>query len=129
MTPLQIAQSAWDNMLPRDHHDDATEAELSEAADEFRTDTFATSMWLCDNLRQPEGETTCTRQWWGCHNSEDIDVSSATCLAAREELRDRMQADCAAQIEARVPSIRASNIQDAREYQADCYRDDAHHWF
>lgn len=143
-TNFRAAQSVWDNMLPRDHHDDATDVELLEASDQFRTDTFATSMWLCDNLRQAEGDTTCTRQWWGLHKREEIDVSDATvdqlwvliidgteqqCLAAREELRDRMLRDCAQQIEARVPAIRASNIADAREYMADSYRDDPHLWF
>lgn len=143
-TNFRAAQSVWDNMIPRDHHDDATDVELLEASDQFRTDTWATSDWLNRNLKQTEGDTTCTRQWWGKFDRADIDVSDATvdqlwvliidgteqqCLAAREELRDRMLRDCAADIEARVPAIRASNIADARDYMADCYRDDAHHWY
>lgn len=131
---FRSAQSRWDAMLPLDRDTEPSDVELMEAADQLRTDTFATSMWLCDNLKQAEGNTTCTRQWWGMHKREEIDVSGATvdqlwvliidgteqqCLAAREELRDRMLRDCAADIEARVPAIRASNLQDAADYMAD----------
>ena len=144
MNALQICQSRWDNMLPTDHDNDATQSELMEATDQFRTDTWATSDWLARSLQQAEGDTTSTREWWGKHDRADIDVSDATvdqlwvliidgteqqCLAAREELRDRMIAGCAADIEARVPAIRAANIAESREYQADCYRDDPHHWY
>lgn len=131
---FRSAQSRWDAMLPLDRDTEPSDVELMEAADQLRTDTFATSMWLCDNLKQAEGNTTCTRQWWGMHKREEIDVSGATvdqlwvliidgteqqCLAAREELRDRMLRDSRADIEARVPAIRASNLQDAAEYMAE----------
>jgi hypothetical protein len=121
-------------MLPADRDDEPTQYELSQAADEFRTDTFSTSLWLVDHLTQPEGYTTSTRQYWGCHQRDQIDVSDATVdelwvlildgteqqvLAARDELRDRMERDCAADIEARVPAIRASNLQDAAELAAE----------
>jgi hypothetical protein len=128
---FRSAQAVWDAMLPTEH-DDATDSELSEARDEFLSDTFATSMWLCDHLQQPELSTTSTRPFWG--RGLDLDVTGATvdqlwvliltgtndaCLAARHELRERMVDGSAAAIEARVPSIRASNLADARQYMAE----------
>lgn len=129
---FRSAQSRWDAMLPLDRDTEPTEAELSEATDQFLTDTWATSDWLNQNLKQPELQTTCTRAYWG--RGLDIDVSGATvdelwvlildgtneqCLAARHELRERMVAGSRADIEARVPSIRARNLQDAAEYMAE----------
>ena len=129
---FRSAQSRWDAMLPLERDDDPTEAELSEATDQFLTDTWATSDWLNQNLKQPELQTTCTRAFWG--RGLDIDVSDASvdelwvlildgtneqCLAARHELRERMVAGSRADIEARVPAIRASNLQDAAMYMAE----------
>lgn len=129
---FRSAQSRWDAMPPLERDDDPTEAELSEATDQFLTDTWATSDWLNQNLKQPELQTTCTRAYWG--RGLDIDVSDASvdelwvlildgtneqCLAARHELRERMVAGSRADIEARVPAIRASNLQDAAMYMAE----------
>lgn len=131
---FRSAQSRWDNMLPPEPDDEWTESELSEATDEFLIDTWATSDWLCQNLKQPELSTTDIREWAWAHKPEQIDVFDATldqlwalmmsgtqhqCLAARDELRDRMVKACRDQIEARVPAIRASNLQAAREYAAE----------
>ncbi len=131
---FRSAQSVWDNMAPPEPDDEPTTSELSDAESEFLTDTFATSMWLCDNLKQAELSRTDVSEWRWAHKPEQIDVSDATvdplwaliidgtqhqCLAARDELRDRMTKACRDQIEARVPAIRASNVQAAREYAAE----------
>ena len=130
---FRSAQSRWDALLPAEHDDEPTHLELLVAKDEFLTDTWATSDWLVRSLQQPELSTTDTSPWWGCHK-RDIDVSGATvdqlwvlildgsneqCLAARHELRERMVDACGADIEARVPSIRAANLAEAREYMAE----------
>lgn len=127
---FRSAQSRWDNMVPVDRDDEPTQYELVQATDEFLTDTWATTDWLCQNTTQPELETTNISAWHWAHKPEQIDVTDATidqlwtlvltgtqhqCLAARDELRDRMVKACAADIEARVPAIRASNLADAAE--------------
>ena len=126
---FRSAQSRWDNMLPPEPDDEWTESELSEATDEFLIDTWATSDWLCQNLKQPELELT--RVPLGVAEEDVCDLTldqlwalmmsgtDAQLIAARFELRDRMTKACRQQIEARVPAIRASNLQAAREYAAE----------
>ena len=126
---FRSAQSRWDNMLPPEPDDEWTESELSEATDEFLIDTWATSDWLCQNLKQPELEVTRVPLGVAEEDISDLTLDqlwalmmSGTqhqCLAARDELRDRMTKACRQQIEARVPAIRASNLQAAREYAAE----------
>lgn len=126
---FRSAQSRWDNMLPLEPDDEWTESELSEATDEFLIDTWATSDWLCQNLKQPE--LGVTRVPLGVAEEDISDLTldqlwvlmmsgtDAQLIAARFELRDRMVKACRQQIEARVPAIRASNLQAAREYAAE----------
>jgi hypothetical protein len=79
-----------------------TQDMLADAEDEFLTDTCATSLWLVENLKQADGESTFTDGFW------HLDMSNATvdqlwaliltgsndqCLHARMELRDRMVKD------------------------------------
>ena len=126
---FRTAQSAWDNLLPVERDDEPTVYELSEARDEFLSDSFATSLWLVDNLKQPEGQNT---SLWSL--TRDIDVSNATIdqlwvlimsgteqqlIAARFELIERMCDANAKDIEARVPAIRAANRVEAVEYLAE----------
>lgn len=135
---FRSAQSRWDAMLPTDRDDEPTEYELSLATDEFLTDTWATCDWLNRHLQQPELSTTSTRAYWG--RGLDLDVTDATvdelwvliisgtdaqCLAARHELRERMVDGSSAEIEARVPAIRASRLQDAAEYMAELHAEAA----
>jgi hypothetical protein len=61
---FRSAQARWDNLLPDERDDEPTVYELSEARDEFLTDTFAASLWLVDNLAQPELSTTRVRSRW-----------------------------------------------------------------
>lgn len=126
---FRSAQSRWDNMLPAEPDDEWTESELSEATDEFLIDTWATSDWLCQNLKQPELEVTRVPLGVAEEDISDLTLdqlwvlmmsgTDAQLIAARFELRDRMTKACRQQIEARVPAIRASNLQAAREYAAE----------
>lgn len=126
---FRSAQSRWDNMLPPEPDDEWTESELSEATDEFLIDTWATSDWLCQNLKQPELEVTRVPLGVAEEDISDLTLdqlwalmmsgTDAQLIAARFELRDRMTKACRQQIEARVPAIRASNLQAAREYAAE----------
>lgn len=126
---FRSAQARWDAMLPDERDDEPTVYELSEARDEFLTDTFATSLWLVDNLAQPELSTTRVRSRWVEEDMTELTIDELWVLilsgtekqliAARFELVDRMCEDSADNIEARVPSIRASNLADAREYMAE----------
>lgn len=127
---FRSAQARWDHMVPMDRDDEPTAYELSLAEDEFLTDAWATTDWLCQNTTQPELETTNVSAWAWAHKPEQIDVTDATvdqlwtlvltgtqhqCLAARDELRERMVKACASDIEARVPVIRAGLLADAAE--------------
>jgi len=127
---FRSAQARWDAMLPDERDDEPTVYELSEARDEFLTDTCATSLWLVDNLAQPSDATTRVRSRWG----ELEDMSELTIdelwvlilsgtekqlIAARFELVDRMCEASADNIEARVPAIRAANRVEAAEYLAE----------
>lgn len=126
---FRSAQSVWDNMAPPEPDDEWTESELSEATDEFLIDTWATSDWLCQNLKQPELEVTRVPLGVAEEDISDLTLdqlwvlmmsgTDAQLIAARFELRDRMVAGSRADIEARVPAIRASNLQDAAEYAAE----------
>lgn len=126
---FRSAQSRWDNMLPPEPDDEPTTSELSDAESEFLTDTWATSYWLACSLQQPE--LGVTRVPLGVAEEDISDLTldqlwvlmmsgtDAQLIAARFELRDRMTKACRDQIEARVPAIRASNVQAAREYAAE----------
>ena len=124
---FRSAQSRWDAMLPLERDDDPTDAELSEATDQFLTDTWATSDWLNQNLKQPELDTTYVPLRAEDMTSLTIDQlwvliltgTNQQLIDARLELVDRMCAERASDIEARVPSIRARNLQDAAEYAAE----------
>lgn len=126
---FRSAQSVWDNMAPPEPDDEWTESELSEATDDFLIDTWATSDWLCQNLKQPELEVTRVPLGVAEEDISDLTLdqlwvlmmsgTDAQLIAARFELRDRMTKACRQQIEARVPAIRASNLQAAREYAAE----------
>lgn len=133
MNALQICQSRWDNMAPPEPDEipqQTIDSALDDARDEFLTDTFATSMWLCDNLKQAEGDSTFTDGFW------HLDMSNATidqlwaliltgsndqCLHARMELRDRMCKSSAADIKARADAL----LRNAPEPDGD----DANLWF
>tara|TARA_R110000868_G_scaffold198371_4_gene444697 strand:- start:179 stop:556 length:378 start_codon:yes stop_codon:yes gene_type:complete len=119
-------------MAPPEHDDEPTTSELSEATEQFLTDTWATCDWLNQNLQQPDGSTTSVG--WLTWERDGLDVTKASidelwvliltgtsdeCLAARHELRERMVDGSSADIEARVPSIRAANLQEARDYMAE----------
>ena len=126
---FRSAQARWDAMLPDERDDEPTVYELSEARDEFLTDTFATSLWLVDNLAQPELSTTRVRSRWVEEDMTELTIDELWVLilsgtekqliAARFELVDRMCEDSADNIEARVPSIRAANRVEAAEYLAE----------
>jgi len=126
---FRSAQARWDNLLPDERDDEPTVYELSEARDEFLTDAFATSLWLVDNLAQPELSTTCVRSRWVEEDMTELTIDELWVLilsgtekqliAARFELVDRMCEDSADNIEARVPAIRAANRVEAAEYLAE----------
>jgi len=126
---FKSAQARWDAMLPDERDDEPTVYELSEARDEFLTDTFATSFWLVDNLWQPELSTTRVRSRWVEEDMTELTIDELWVLilsgtekqliAARFELVDRMCEDSADNIEARVPAIRAANRVEAAEYLAE----------
>jgi hypothetical protein len=126
---FRSAQARWDNLLPDERDDEPTVYELSEARDEFLTDTFATSLWLVDNLAQPELSTTRVRSRWVEEDMTELTIDELWVLilsgtekqliAARFELVDRMCEDSADNIEARVPAIRAANRVEAAEYLAE----------
>jgi len=126
---FRSAQARWDNLLPDERDDEPTVYELSEARDEFLTDTFATSLWLVDNLAQPELSTTRVRSRWVEEDMTELTIDELWVLilsgtekqliAARFELVDRMCEDSADNIEARVPAIRAANRVEAAEYMAE----------
>jgi len=126
---FRSAQARWDNLLPDERDDEPTIYELSEARDEFLTDTFATSLWLVDNLAQPELSTTRVRSRWVEEDMTELTIDELWVLilsgtekqliAARFELVDRMCEDSADNIEARVPAIRAANRVEAAEYLAE----------
>jgi hypothetical protein len=126
---FRSAQARWDAMLPDERDDEPTVYELSEARDEFLTDTFATSLWLVDNLAQPELSTTRVRSRWVEEDMTELTIDELWVLilsgtekqliAARFELVDRMCEDSADNIEARVPAIRAANRVEAAEYLAE----------
>lgn len=111
------------------HDDEATDLELSEAESEFLTDTWATSNWLIQNLKQPELQITRTPLRVAEEDVCDLTLDQLWVLmmsgtdkqliAARFELVSRMTNACAADIEARVPAIRASNLQDAADSLAE----------
>jgi hypothetical protein len=129
MDAFRSAQARWDAMLPDERDDEPTVYELSEARDEFLTDTFATSLWLVDNLAQPELSTTRVRSRWVEEDMTELTIDELWVLilsgtekqliAARFELVDRMCEDSADNIEARVPAIRAANRVEAAEYLAE----------
>jgi len=116
----------WDgDREPSDSH-------RADAADELLADTFTTSLWLCDNLRQPEGSTTSIAGF------EDLDMSEATadqlwtliltgsdaqCLHARMEMKDRILRDERTWIDDRAMELMADSMND------DPYYDDPHHWY
>ena len=122
------AQSRWDHMAPPEH-DDPTDSELSEARDAFLADAWATSDWLCQNTTQLDGGTTSTHKYLWVEDLSNATVdelwvliltgNDKRCLAARHELVERMCDSSAADIEDRVPAIRASNVAEAREYAAE----------
>lgn len=126
---FRSAQSVWDNMAPPEPDDEPLESELSEAESEFLTDTWATSDWLACSLQQPE--LTTTHVPVGVAEEDVCDLTldqlwvlmmsgtDAQLIAARFELRERMVKANRDSIEARVPAIRASNLQAAREYAAE----------
>jgi hypothetical protein len=126
---FRSAQARWDNLLPDERDDEPTVYELSEARDEFLTDTFATSLWLVDNLAQPELSTTRVRSRWVEEDMTELTIDELWVLilsgtdkqliAARFELVDRLCEDSADNIEARVPAIRAANRVEAAEYLAE----------
>jgi hypothetical protein len=126
---FRSAQARWDNLLPDERDDEPTVYELSEARDEFLTDTFATSLWLVENLAQPELSTTRVRSRWVEEDMTELTIDELWVLilsgtekqliAARFELVDRMCEDSADNIEARVPAIRAANRVEAAEYLAE----------
>jgi len=126
---FRSAQARWDAMLPDERDDEPTVYELSEARDEFLTDTFATSLWLVDNLAQPELSTTRVRSRWVEEDMTELTIDELWVLilsgtekqliAARFELVARMCEDSADNIEARVPAIRAANRVEAAEYLAE----------
>ena len=126
---FRSAQARWDAMLPDERDDEPTVYELSEARDEFLTDTFATSLWLVDNLAQPELSTTRVRSRWVEEDMTELTIDELWVLilsgtekqliAARFELVDRMCEASADNIEARVPAIRAANRVEAAEYLAE----------
>ncbi len=126
---FRSAQARWDNLLPDERDDEPTVYELSEARDEFLTDTFATSLWLVDNLAQPELSTTRVRSRWVEEDMTELTIDELWVLilsgtekqliAARFELVDRMCEASADNIEARVPAIRAANRVEAAEYLAE----------
>jgi hypothetical protein len=126
---FRSAQARWDNLLPDERDDEPTVYELSEARDEFLTDTCATSLWLVDNLAQPELSTTRVRSRWVEEDMTELTIDELWVLilsgtekqliAARFELVDRMCEDSADNIEARVPAIRAANRVEAAEYLAE----------
>jgi hypothetical protein len=114
-----------DERTPDDNH-------RADAADELLADTFTTSLWLCDNLRQPECSTTDVRGF------EHLDMSEATvdqlwtlmltgsdaqCLHARMELKDRILRDNKRWIADRAMELMVEDTED------DPYTDDPHHWF
>jgi hypothetical protein len=125
---FRSAQARWDNLLPDERDDEPTVYELSEARDEFLTDTCATSLWLVENLAQPELSTTRVRSRWVEEDMTELTIDELWVLilsgtekqliAARFELVDRMCED-SADIEARVPAIRAANRVEAAEYLAE----------
>jgi hypothetical protein len=126
---FRSAQARWDNLLPMERDDEPTVYELSEARDEFLTDTCATSLWLVENLAQPELSTTRVRSRWVEEDMTELTIDELWVLilsgtekqliAARFELVDRMCEDSADNIEARVPAIRAANRVEAAEYLAE----------
>ena len=126
---FRSAQARWDAMLPDERDDEPTVYELSEARDEFLTDTFATSLWLVENLAQPELSITRVRSRWVEEDMTELTIDELWVLilsgtekqliAARFELVDRMCEDSADNIEARVPAIRAANRVEAAEYLAE----------
>jgi hypothetical protein len=133
---FRSAQAAWDNMAPPEHDDDddPSAEELDDARDEFLADTFATSLWLNDHLRAAEGTVTATGNLWhGDMTTATIDQLwvlvltgiDRQALRARNELVERMCKSSKANILARVPAIRASNLADAAEYRAEARRDAA----
>jgi len=124
---FRSAQSRWDAMLPLDRDTEPTNWELSQARDEFLTDTWATSDWLNWSLKQPELQTTYVPLRAEDMTALTVDQlwvliltgTNPQLIAARHELVERMCAERADDIEARVPAIRASNLQDAAEYMAE----------
>jgi len=132
---FRSAQARWDNLLPDERDDEPTVYELSEARDEFLTDTFATSLWLVDNLAQPELSTTRVRSRWVEEDMTELTIDELWVLilsgtekqliAARFELVDRMCEASADNIEARVPAIRAANRVEAAEYLAELHAEAA----
>lgn len=94
---------------------------MADARDEFLADTFSTSMWLCDNLQQPEGQTTFTDGNWEDFSGATVDQlwtliltgSNRQCLLARHELRERMTDTSEREIAARVPSLIARRYKEA----------------
>ena len=119
---------------PRWEDDERTpdDSHRADAADELLADTFSTSLWLCDNLRQPENSTTSIAGF------EDLDMSEATadqlwtlmltgsdaqCLHARMEMKDRILRDERTWIDDRAMELMADSMND------DPYTDDPHHWY
>jgi hypothetical protein len=132
---FRSAQARWDAMLPDERDDEPTVYELSEARDEFLTDTFATSLWLVENLAQPELSITRVRSRWVEEDMTELTIDELWVLilsgtekqliAARFELVDRMCEASADNIEARVPAIRAANRVEAAEYLAELHAEAA----
>jgi hypothetical protein len=97
-----------------------TQDMLDDAEDEFLSDTFATSMWLNDNLKQAECDTTTTHHLWdGDMTVATVDElwtlilngSDKQCLRARHELRSRMVTDQRDHI-ARLAVAAARNLEE-----------------
>ena len=126
---FRSAQARWDNLLPDERDDEPTVYELSEARDEFLSDTCATSLWLVDHLTQASDATTHVPCRWDEQDMSELTIDQLWVLiltggekqliAARHELRERMVDGSAADIEARVPAIRAANRVEAAEYLAE----------
>ncbi len=107
-------------------------SQRADAADELLADAWATSDWLIQNVRQPEGGTTSIAGFKHLDMSEAttdqlwtlmLTGSDAQCLHARMELKERILRDERIWIDDRAMELMADSMND------DPYFDDPHHWY